>query len=91
MTSIKFFTSSIYEWKEHNKYDKNAVAIIWDDCVLKKIVENVPLNWSKVASKSLQFTNHHIHVEVTGKWVNHGVGLRLEIPVNSFFMEIQEL
>ena len=45
---------------EHNENDKNAVAIIWDDCVSKKIVGHDPLKWSKVASKSLQFTNHHI-------------------------------
>ena len=42
-------------------------------------------------SKFLQFTNHHIGVEVTGKRVNHGVGLGLDIPINSFFMEMQEL
>ena len=43
-----------------------------------------PLSWSKVASKFLQFANHHIHVGVTGKRVNHGVGLGLEIPVKCF-------
>ena len=36
-------------------------------------------------SKFLQFTNHHICVEVTGKRVNRGVGLGLEIPVNFFY------
>ena len=41
-----------------------------------------------MASKFLQFTNHHIRVEVTGKRVNRGVGLELEIPVNYFFMEM---
>ena len=51
--------------------------------VSKKIVGHVPLNWSKVASKFLQFTNHHIRVEVTGK--------RVIIPVIYFFMEMQEL
>ena len=35
-------------------------------------------------SKFLQFTNHHNRVEVTGKRVNRGVGLGLEIPVNYF-------
>ena len=52
--------------EEHNENDKSAVAIIWDDCVSKKIVGHVPLNWSKVASKFLQLKNHHIRVELTG-------------------------
>ena len=64
------------EREEHNENDKNAVPIIWDDCVSKKIVGHVPLNRSKVASKFLQFTNHHIRVEVTGK--------RVIIPVICF-------
>ena len=37
-----------------------------------------------MASKFLQFTNYHIRVEATGKAVNRGVGLGLEIPVNYF-------
>ena len=45
------------EREEHNKNDKNAVAIIWNDCVSKKI-GHVSLNWSKVASSFLQFINH---------------------------------
>ena len=72
------------EREEHNENDKNAVAIIWDDCVSKKIVRHIPLNWSKVASKFLQFANHHIRVEVTGKRVNRGVELGFEISVNYF-------
>ena len=36
-------------------------------------------------SKFLQFTNHHIRVEVTGKRVIGGVGLGLEISVSYFF------
>ena len=61
---------------------------MWADCVSKKIVGHVPLNWSKVASKVFQVTNHHIRVEVIGKRVNRGVGLGLKIPVNYFFMEM---
>ena len=41
---------------EREKYienDKNAVAIIWDDCVSKKAVGHIPLKWSKVAFKFL--------------------------------------
>ena len=70
------------EREEHNENDKNTVVIIWDDCVSKKILGHVPLNWSKLASTFFQFTNYHIRVEVTGERVNPGVGLGLEIPVN---------
>ena len=45
---------------------------------------NAPLNWSEVAPKFLQPTNHYIRVEVTGKRVNHGVRLGLEVSVNYF-------
>ena len=38
--------------------------------------------------KYLQFINHRVDVEVTGKRVNHGVGLRIEIPINCFFLWI---
>ena len=47
-------------------------------------------NWSKVAFQFFQFTNYSIHVEVTRKKVNHGVGLGPKIPVKYFFMEMQE-
>ena len=50
-----------------------------------QLVGPVPLNWSKVLSKFLQFINHHFGVEVTGERANHGVGLGLEIPINRFF------
>ena len=49
-----------------------------------QLVGHVPLNWSKVLSKFLQFTIHHVGVEVTGKRVNHGVGLELEISIILF-------
>ena len=42
--------------REHN--DNNRVAIIWDDCVSKKIVRHVPLNLNQVASRFPQFTNY---------------------------------
>ena len=45
----------------------------------RKIEGHVPLNWSTVASKFLQLTNHHIRVEVARKRVNRGVGLGLEM------------
>ena len=68
--------------EEYSENDKNAVAIVWDNCVSKKVVGHFPLNWSKVASISLQLTNHHISVEVTAKRVIHDVGMELEITVN---------
>ena len=42
-----------------------------------QLVEHAPLNWEQV--------------EVTGKRFNNGVGLGLEISINCFFMEMQEL
>ena len=41
----------------------------------KKDSRHVRLNWSKVASKFLQFTNYHICAEVTENRVSLGVGL----------------
>ena len=68
--------------EEYSENDKNAVAVVWDNCVSKKVVGHFPLNWSKVASISLQLTNPHISVEVTAKRVSHDVGMELEITVN---------
>ena len=48
-------------------------------CVSKKAVGHIPLKWSKVTFKFLQFTNNHMCVEVAGKSVNRGVGLGFEI------------
>ena len=67
------------------------LAPLWIDWLPWQLVRHIVLNWSKVLSKFLQFTNHHIGAEVTGKRVNHGVGLELEIPINCFFTEMQEL
>ena len=50
-----------------------------------QLVGHAPLNWSKVLSKWLMFTNHHVRGEVTKKRVNLGFGLGLEILVNYFF------
>ena len=77
--------SLICEPEESNERDKYAVAIVFDDCLLKKIVGHVPLYWSKLALKFLQFQNHNIRVAVTGKIVNRGAGCGLEIPVDYFF------
>ena len=37
------------------------------------------------------FANNHVRLAVTGKRVNRGVVLGLDIPGNYFFMEMQEL
>ena len=65
--------SLIYEPEESNEHDKYAVATGFD-CLLKKVVGLVPLYWSKLAFKFLQFQNHSICVAVTGKRVNRGAG-----------------
>ena len=43
------------------------------------------LNWSKALSELIQFTNHHVLVEVTGNKVSRGFGFELEMKVNYFF------
>ena len=44
-----------------------SLAPLWIDELPRQLVRNVLLNWGKVISKFLQFTNHHFGVEVTGK------------------------
>ena len=75
----------ICEPEESNEHDKYAVAIVFDDCLLKKVVGHIPLYWNKLAFKFLQFKNYSIRVAVTGKRVNRGVGFGLEISVDYFF------
>ena len=77
--------SLICEPEESNDHNKYAVAIVFDDCLLEKVVGYVPLYWSELAFKFLVFQNHSIRVAVTGKRVNSGAGLGLEIPVDYFF------
>ena len=40
---------------------------MWVDCVSKKIVGHVPLNWSKVTCRIFQISNHHVCLEVSRK------------------------
>ena len=61
-----------------------SLAPLRIDWLSWQLVGHVPLNWSKVLSKLLQFTNHHVHIEVTGKKVHRGFELGLEIQVNYF-------
>ena len=75
----------ICEAEESNEHDKYAAAIVFGDCLLKKVVEHVSLYWSKLAFKFLQFQNHIICVAVTGKRVNRGTGIDIGIQVDYFF------
>ena len=62
--------------EEKNEHDKYAVAVVNDD----EVVGHVPLRLSKIMSIFLKLTGSHMEVKVTGKYVNRGVGYRLEIP-----------
>ena len=44
------FSREYHVYKDVRIPNKNGVAIIWDDCVSKKIAGHFALNWSKVAS-----------------------------------------
>ena len=70
--------------KEINIAFATPISILIENALSTFNFQNAPLNWSEVTSKFLQPANHHISVDVTGKWVNRGVGLGLEIPVNYF-------
>ena len=70
--------------------EKESHCNYMDDCVSKKIVGHVFLNWSKVASKFFQFTNHHICVEVTGKRVSPLCWIGTRNTSKLFFVEMQE-
>ena len=62
------------------------MAVIFDDCISKKIVGHVPFNWSKLASMFLKAPNSCIRGTVTWKKrVNRGAGLGLEILMNYTF------
>ena len=56
-----------------------SVAPLLIDWLPWQLVGHFPLNWSKVLSKLIQFTNDHVLAEVTGKRVNPDFGLGLEI------------
>ena len=63
------------------------MAVIFDDCISKKIVGHVPFNWSKLSSMFLKVPNSFIRGKVTGKRVNRGAGLGLEIPMDYTFYD----
>ena len=63
-----------------------SLAALRIDWLPWQLVGHVPLNRSKALSKLIQFTNHHVLVEVTGNRVNRGFRFGLEIQVNYFFL-----
>ena len=62
--------SLIFEQVETNEYDRNAISIMFADCISKNVVGHVPFNWSKLGAKYLQFPNNRICLVVAGKRVN---------------------
>ena len=58
----------------------HTVAIIFDSFHWNEAVGHVPLYWSELTNKCLK-----LRVIVTGKRVNWGTGLELEIPVDYCF------
>ena len=72
----------ICEQEETNEYDRNAVSIIFDDSISKKVIGGIPFGWSKLTAKFLQFPNHRIRVVLTEKWVTRNAGFDLERTVD---------
>ena len=62
--------------EEKNEHDEYAVAVVNDD----EVVGYIPLRLSRIMSMFLKLTGSHKEVEVTGKYVNQGVGYGVEIP-----------
>ena len=81
LTKMRF----IIEEEKDNEHGKHAVAIIYDSFHSNNFVRQIPLYWRELANKFLKFLNHHIRIIVTGKRVNRGIGLGLEIPIDYFF------
>ena len=64
-----------------NEKDKNAVAVMRDD----KVVEHVPLSYSRCVSQFLEISSSAVTCTVTGKRVNRGGGYGLEVPCQYSF------
>ena len=77
--------SLICEQEETNEYDRNVASIMFENCMSEMFVEHVPFNWSKFASKFLQFPNPRIRVVLTEKQVNCSAGFGLQMPVDYIF------
>ena len=77
--------SLICEQEETNEYDRNVASIMFENCLSEMFVEHVPFNWSKFASKFLQFPNPRIRVVLTEKQVNCSAGFGLQMPVDYIF------
>ena len=70
---------SLHE-KENEKY-KFVISVYRNDLCHKLALGHVPLNLSKVLSRSLQLPYPILTCKVTGKRVNRSAGYSLEIPV----------
>ena len=77
--------SLICEREDNNEHDEHAVAVMYHDSISWKVVGHVPLHLSQVMSNFLRFPNCSIRVTITGKRVNRGVCLGLEIPIHYIF------
>ena len=63
---------------------------MFDGCISKTVNEHFPFNWSKLATKFLQFPHHRVPAVVTGKRVNQGAGFGLGIHIDVIFTEALE-
>ena len=62
-----------------------AAFMMYDDFISKKAIALIPFNWSKLAAEFLHFSNYHILVVGTGKWLNRGAGFGLEMTYFGIF------
>ena len=58
---------------------------MFDDCVSKNVVGDIPFNWRTLAAKSKQFPNRHIRVVVIGTRMSRGAYFGLKIPLDYIF------
>ena len=72
-TSSRFFNASAAIFYSH-LHLLLSLAHLWIDWLPWQLVGHVTLNWSKALSQVIQFPNHHVLVEVTGKRVYRGFG-----------------
>ena len=74
------------EYECGNDHDVNAIAVLRDNMINRRVVGHVPLIYSEVFRKFLSLPGHKVRCRVTGKHVNRGLGLGLEIPAENIFM-----
>ena len=61
----------------HHSGNHTLTLQIWKD---EEVVGHVPKALSKITSFFLKYDGNVVFCEVTGRRVNHGVGLRMEVP-----------